>query len=53
MCIDEEYWATLVGVASFGIGCGQPQRPGVYAYINPFVDWIAETRRLYSDWKGQ
>lgn len=53
MCIDEDYWATLVGVASFGIGCGQPQRPGVYAYINPFVDWIAETRRLYSDWKGQ
>ncbi|KAA0720384.1 Enteropeptidase [Triplophysa tibetana] len=53
MCEEDNHWANLVGVASFGRGCGQPQSPGAYAYINPYVDWIAETRRLYSEWNGQ
>ncbi|XP_056587484.1 enteropeptidase [Triplophysa dalaica] len=53
MCVEDNLWATLVGVASFGRGCGQPQSPGAYAYVNPYVEWIAETRRLYSEWNGQ
>nr|XP_055035145.1 enteropeptidase isoform X1 [Misgurnus anguillicaudatus] len=52
MCKEEVYWATLVGVTSFGVGCGRPQRPGVFVNVNRFIEWVAETRRLYSDWKG-
>ncbi|XP_051533716.1 enteropeptidase-like [Myxocyprinus asiaticus] len=51
MCEEDDHWV-LVGVTSFGKGCGQPQRPGVYTRVSQFVDWVVETRRLYSDWKG-
>ncbi|XP_068072228.2 enteropeptidase [Danio rerio] len=51
MCEEEGHWV-LVGATSFGIGCGRPQRPGAYARVSQFVDWVAENRRLYSDWKG-
>ena len=32
-----------VGVISFGSGCGSPNSPGVYARVDHFMDWIAET----------
>jgi len=35
----------LVGVVSWGIGCGGPL-PGVYAKISHFYDWIVETMCL-------
>ncbi|KAM9332726.1 enteropeptidase [Pholidichthys leucotaenia] len=44
MCLDDGYW-TLIGVTSFGIGCGLPQKPGVYARVSAFHSWIADTRR--------
>ncbi|TKS83453.1 Enteropeptidase [Collichthys lucidus] len=44
MCLDDGHW-TVIGVTSFGIGCGLPQRPGVYARVSAFMSWIAETRR--------
>nr|XP_019962453.1 PREDICTED: enteropeptidase [Paralichthys olivaceus] len=44
ICLEDGYW-TLIGVTSFGIGCGQPQRPGVYARVSAFSSWIARTRR--------
>uniref|UniRef100_A0A8C9RVS8 Transmembrane serine protease 15 n=1 Tax=Scleropages formosus TaxID=113540 RepID=A0A8C9RVS8_SCLFO len=47
MCYHGNSWL-LVGVTSFGVGCGQPQRPGVYALVSQFVDWVAETRRSVS-----
>ncbi|XP_034436879.1 enteropeptidase-like isoform X2 [Hippoglossus hippoglossus] len=44
ICLEDGYW-TLIGVTSFGIGCGRPQRPGVYARVSAFSSWIAQTRR--------
>uniref|UniRef100_A0A8D3DHP2 Transmembrane serine protease 15 n=1 Tax=Scophthalmus maximus TaxID=52904 RepID=A0A8D3DHP2_SCOMX len=43
MCLKDGHW-TLIGVTSFGIGCGQPGRPGVYARVSAFSSWIAQTR---------
>ncbi|KAM9781868.1 enteropeptidase isoform 2-T2 [Syngnathus typhle] len=47
MCEEEGHW-TLIGVTSFGMGCGRPERPGVYARVSAFVAWMAETRRSWS-----
>uniref|UniRef100_A0A671TTU3 Transmembrane serine protease 15 n=1 Tax=Sparus aurata TaxID=8175 RepID=A0A671TTU3_SPAAU len=47
MCLDDGHW-TVIGVTSFGIGCGRPERPGVYARVSAFTSWIAEARRSNS-----
>lgn len=46
MCEEDGHWVQ-VGVISFGVGCGRPQRPGVYALVSQFADWVVQTRRLY------
>ena len=30
----------VMGIASFGNGCGNVKFPGVYAKVSPFVSWI-------------
>ncbi|TDH05329.1 hypothetical protein EPR50_G00143800 [Perca flavescens] len=35
VCLEDGYW-TLIGVTSFGKGCGRPLKPGVYARVSAF-----------------
>ncbi|XP_062867376.1 enteropeptidase [Trichomycterus rosablanca] len=51
VCEQDDFWV-LAGVTSFGAGCAQPRRPGVYALVPHYVRWIVETRRLESRWHG-
>ncbi|XP_023936385.2 trypsin-2 [Bicyclus anynana] len=32
----------ILGVTSFGIRCGQKNRPGIYTRVSSFIDWIED-----------
>ncbi|CAD6996220.1 serine protease snake [Ceratitis capitata] len=34
---------TVVGITSFGIGCGTPDQPGIYTRVYNYIDWIRNT----------
>lgn len=45
-----------VGIASFGDGCGEPLRPGLYTYVANLHYWIWEKiliweAKTYRDWQ--
>lgn len=41
VCQERRLWK-LVGATSFGIGCADVNKPGVYTRITSFLDWIHE-----------
>lgn len=46
VCESHGTWK-LVGVVSWGIGCGQPGVPGVYVRVSHYIDWIRQITQLY------
>ncbi|KAK4306864.1 hypothetical protein Pmani_021332 [Petrolisthes manimaculis] len=36
---------TLVGITSFGSGCGDPNSPGAYTRVSSYLDWILENTK--------
>jgi len=37
---DHDSVAYLVGLVSWGIGCGTASVPGVYVDVSAYIDWI-------------
>ncbi|XP_066972500.1 serine protease 30-like isoform X2 [Macrobrachium rosenbergii] len=45
MTVEENGRHVLVGITSFGIGCGIRGSPGVYTRVTAFLDWVLENTK--------
>lgn len=43
LTVESEGASILIGVVSWGIGCGKPKMPGIYTRVDKFTAWIQET----------
>jgi len=41
--INQKY--VLIGVTSFGYGCGEAGKPGVYVKVANYLTWISENKQ--------
>lgn len=48
MCQGESRWY-LVGLTSWGAGCGEKNKPGVYTKVSSLVPWIYSTMQVRKD----
>uniref|UniRef100_A0A7M4FPC0 Transmembrane serine protease 13 n=1 Tax=Crocodylus porosus TaxID=8502 RepID=A0A7M4FPC0_CROPO len=51
VCEDNGRWY-LAGVTSWGTGCGQPKKPGVYTQVTRFLSWIHSKMEVRRAWRG-
>ena len=49
---DDNNRATLIGIASWGKGCGQIGAPGIFAKVDHVLNWIHATIDEFTD-KGE
>ena len=49
MCKQDDGTFMLVGLVSWGIGCGQPNVPGVYTNVAEFVDFVEKCKEFMAE----
>ena len=44
---EQQAWV-LIGITSFGYGCGKPNKSAVYAKVDHVLPWIRNISSIYS-----